>query len=108
MFLFEIATLPTRTQPQSTVIARGSSPSVQIARGAAANKLMSQMSPQAAHRVASQISESWTDFPEHGITARISVMPKHQCIHRSAEGKRCQRTVSAVAGFDKILCWQHS
>ncbi len=111
MFIFEIATFPTRTHPKTRVITRGQGgPTLLTAREAIARALSrSHLKPDAAKKVAAQALYTWTDFPEYGITVRAYPQPESsQCTHQSRGGKRCQRTVAAVPDGSRVLCWQHS
>lgn len=109
MYLFEITNLPTRKNPSSRMLARGQGgPTLSSAQAAIEEQLKKvRLHPLAARRAASMVSESWTDFPEYGITIRAFPQTvTAQCAQRIGTG-RCKRQVAVEQGNTRVLCWQH-
>lgn len=110
MFVFEVATLPTRAHPRQRIIARGNGGAdLGTARTAIRNALVrSHLTPAAAQKAASQAGHTWTDFPEYGVTIRAYPQTQPaQCAHVGPTGHRCQRVVAVVPDGRTVRCWQH-
>lgn len=111
MFIFEIATLPTRQSPKQRMLARGEGgPEIGHARTNLSGALARlRLDAPALAKVLSGVGEVWTDFPEYGITVRL--YPRTvtvQCQRVLPNGARCQRPVAVAHGARVAYCWQHS
>lgn len=75
MYKFEVTTLPSRQQPTPRQVSSGTAPTDRDARIRLAESLSrGGVISRQASLVANQVTESWTDFPELGVTARLGAV----------------------------------